>query len=349
MHPQQRTALGAAKVPRGVAALALFGLATLGAVTSTQANDSSAHLATGGLILSRSDAVEIASEDLFISTAVVRVRYHFLNTTDHEVTTLVAFPLPDITAPSDATNFVIPVDDPVNFLGFATTVDGKPIKMQVEQKAIALGIDRTAMLEKLGIPIAPHVPGAAAALEKLPAPAQAELQDLGLITFEEYDEGKGMERHARPLWSLKTTYYWEQVFPAKAQLIVEHQYKPSVGASVQSMVGASFADADTMADYKRRYCMDADFVKAATALQKSGKVRLAEARLEYILSTGANWAGPIKDFRLVIDKGSPENLVSFCAEGVKKISPTQFEVHHTDYWPTHNLEVLILEPHAQNQ
>jgi hypothetical protein len=65
----------------------------------------------------------------------------------------------------------------------------------------------------------------------------------------------------------------------------------------------------------------------------------------YVLKSGANWKGPIKDFRMVIDKGKPENLVSFCAEGVKKIAPTQFEVRKTDFEPKDDVapNVLIVE------
>jgi hypothetical protein len=66
--------------------------------------------------------------------------------------------------------------------------------------------------------------------------------------------------------------------------------------------------------------------------------------LEYILTTGANWSGPIKNFRLVVDKGAPENLVSFCGQSVRKISPTQFELRASNFVPSSNVSVLILTP-----
>jgi hypothetical protein len=44
----------------------------------------------------------------------------------------------------------------------------------------------------------------------------------------------------------------------------------------------------------------------------------------------------------VVDKGAPDNLVSFCGEDVKKIGDTQFEMRKTDYTPDGNLAVLIL-------
>lgn len=55
--------------------------------------------------------------------------------------------------------------------------------------------------------------------------------------------------------------------------------------------------------------------------------------------------GPIRDFRLVIDKGKAGSLVSFCMDGVRKISPTQFEVRKTNFEPRRDLPVLIAEFH----
>ena len=314
-----------------------------------RANDFSAHLAAGGLVLAHNDAIEMASEDLYVSTAEIRVHYRFVNRTDKDVTTLVAFPLPDITAPSDMENYVVPDPDAAtNFLDFKTTVDGKPVAMQVEQRAIALGIDRTDLLDSLSIPIAPHIPETADKLDRLPPAAQQQLEEYGLITFDEYDIGKGMERHARPTWVARTTYYWEQTFPASGEVTVEHRYTPSVGASVQTMVGSEYATDEGMRDYMERYCMDPGFLRAAKAMQQrkspDGQVIASEQRIEYILTTGANWAGPIGKFHLTVDKGDPQNLVSFCMDGVDKVAPTRFETTREDFWPDRNLEVLLLVP-----
>jgi hypothetical protein len=48
---------------------------------------------------------------------------------------------------------------------------------------------------------------------------------------------------------------------------------------------------------------------------------------------------------LVVDKGEPDNLVSFCGEGVTKIGPTTFEMVKTDFWPDRDLDILILDRH----
>ena len=70
-----------------------------------------------------------------------------------------------------------------------------------------------------------------------------------------------------------------------------------------------------------------------------------EQRIEYVLTTGGNWAlGTIGDFKLTIDKGDPDNLVSFCGENVRKTGPTTFEMTAKDFYPERDLDILILHP-----
>src|SRR3954466_10530092 len=97
------------------ASLVMAVIFTLGCAPAF-ANDSTAELATGGLAYITTDAIEMRSEDLGISMDEVRVRYEFVNTSDRDVTTLVAFPMPDIKGDIDFM-VAVPVDDPENFLG----------------------------------------------------------------------------------------------------------------------------------------------------------------------------------------------------------------------------------------
>ena len=85
------------------------------------ANDSTAELGAGGLILSRNDVVSMDSEDLFISRDKVTVDYVFRNTSDKDVSTVVAFPLPEIEAnPYEMPS--IPDEGSDNFLGGVSTL-----------------------------------------------------------------------------------------------------------------------------------------------------------------------------------------------------------------------------------
>ncbi|MCB1509643.1 MAG: DUF4424 domain-containing protein [Hyphomicrobiaceae bacterium] len=339
---------------RAVVAATVAGV-TLGAsalLGPARANDSVAHLAAGGLQFGRTDAIAIQKEVLFISTSEVRVDYRFRNLTDKSVATLVAFPLPDVRAQSDLDNVVIPEPGAAaNFMAFKTTVDGKSVQMKVQQRAIAVGIDRTNVLRDLGLPIAPYLAGLGKRIAALPAAARDRLSDLAMIRYERFDAGKGWETAAIPTWTMRTVYYWHQVFPAKATISVSHRYKPSVGAAVDTGVASDYANAATNREYRDRYCVDEAFTRAVRRLRrgsgKSGNVHLTEERLEYVLKTGANWAGPISEFTMIVDKGAPDNLVSFCAKGVRKISPTRFEVTMKDFYPQKNLDILIVKPARQ--
>jgi hypothetical protein len=324
-------------------ALAALHCATMPAL----ANDSSAELATGGLIFVHNDNVEMRSEDLTISARQIAVRYRFFNKAEKDVTVLVAFPMPDVRIEEQDQNISLPTEDPVNLLGFATMVNGKPVKTQVEQHVFAAGIDRTALLTGLGIPLAPHLQSTNEALDRLPRDKWDELTRLGLAEIEEYDAGKGTMKHLAARWSLRTTFYWEQPFPAKSETVIEHRYKPSVGASAQTSLGSPLVAKEPWYDeYKRKYCLDADFFATIDRLRKAAKSEFgppyAEQRIDYVLRTGANWSGPIGQFRLVVDKGDAGNLVSFCGQGIRKASETKYEMTKTGFSPEGDLAVLIL-------
>jgi hypothetical protein len=99
--------------------------------------------------------------------------------------------------------------------------------------------------------------------------------------------------------------------------------------------------------YKSKYCVDDNFLKLVDGLRaadRPGKPRMVERRISYVLTTGANWAGPIKDFRLVVDKGNAERVVSFCGQDIKEISATQLELRATDFTPKQDLDILIVGP-----
>ena len=66
--------------------------------------------------------------------------------------------------------------------------------------------------------------------------------------------------------------------------------------------------------------------------------------ISYVLRTANSWAGPIGKFTLTLDKGDPKNVISLCADGVKKTGPTTFVVEKTDYTPDRDLEVLVVQP-----
>jgi hypothetical protein len=306
------------------------------------ANDSSAEKAAGGLVLRQNRDIDMVSEDLFVSPAQVRVRYVFRNRAAQPRRITVAFPMPDRDLSYEMESEVAYPD------GFHTLVEGRPVRMNVERRAILNGVDRTAELTRLRVPIAPAAgQGAyqlAQAIGRLPRATQQQLASLGLI-----DAGSlaDSSHQILPMWTVRETWHWDQVFPAGRDLRVEHRYVPGVGGTAGvPLASREFRSGEGGREYQRTYCTDAAFLAGIDRLQQRAERTQdnypMERRLGYILRTGGNWRSPIGDFRMVVDKGSPNAIVSFCGEGVRRISPTQFEVRHRNWRPDRDLAVLIV-------
>lgn len=320
---------------------------TLSAVPAF-ANDSVAELGTGGLILSRSDAVAMESEDLFISPEKVTVDYVFRNNTDKDVSAIVAFPMPDIEGDPNEMP-AIPDAQSDNFLGFEVTIDGVDAKPQLEQRAFALGIDISADLKAQNVPLYPFGDAAKAALAKLPKAVAEDWENRGIIIEDtDADSDAGGAPSYAPFWQLRSTYWWRSTFPANKVVHVSHRYKPSVGgtSSVSFYYDGKFQG--QYDSYKTRYCMDDAFENAVRKAAKNdpdGYPKYFESRIAYILTTGGNWAaGTIGNFKLTVDKASPNNLVSFCGDNVRKVGPTTFEMTAKDFYPERDIDILLLEP-----
>jgi hypothetical protein len=322
--------------PTLLVAFAVFGLAASAAL----ANDSTAEKAAGGLVLTRTDAIDMVSEDLYVSPQQVRVAYVFRNRTNAPIRTTVAFPMPDRDLGEmhfSDTNYPS---------AFRTLVDGRQVTMEVERRALLNGVDHTALLAGMGIPVQTGDPGSDVldrALRRLRAADRQRLDAMGLIAT---DDG------IYPRWTVKETYYWEQVFPAGRDLDVRHSYSPGTGGSVA--VALSFRDYRDSAEGRaeqRRYCTDRAFMTALDRMagREPGGIVVTQQNLSYILTTGGNWRSPIGRFRMVVDKLNPRAIMSFCGEGVRRISPTQFEVRRRNWRPTRDLHVLIAVPNDTNR
>ena len=245
-----------------------------------------------------------------------------------DVTTTVAFPMPDIVWDGPDTNIAVPAPDSPNFLDFRTTIDGQPVAAENEQKAFAKGVDITARLAALGVPLAPQSDS------DLEGARRAEAGRQGRA-------GEGGDRHPR---RLRRRQGLGASSRAELDAEVELLLDPDLSRRARTR-GRAPLSPERRRDDRHRGRLDDDRRRrrrsatrrsiASTRTSSPARARrrsptpsggftapLFERRIAYVLTTGANWAGPIGDFRLTIDKGEPDSLVSFCADGVKKIGPT---------------------------
>lgn len=306
-----------------------------------QANDSEAAVNVGGIELVANKSISMDSEDLYISEKEVRVRYRYTNHSAKDQELTISFPLPPVRAADEEKYGYTSLPDYAQ-LKFATTVDGKPVKFQVLRRGEIKGKDINRRLAQLGWP-----------LDWITGTGEEPAFVKGLTPAEKAQGvAEGLLRKAEngehfPTWDVTTHVTRKQLFPAGKTVEVTHRYSPMIGGSVAGALLPSVRK--EFPEHLKRYCIDQDFLAsfdrkfAARAKDPDAPMAYSETWIGYVLSSGRNWRGPIKQFRLVVDKGKPENLVSFCMSGVRKISPTQFEVRRTNFEPKGDLEILIVE------
>lgn len=314
-------------------------------------NDGAASVAVGGIQLKREARISMEKERLTITTKKVTLEYEFLNPTDQDITTEIAFPVP----PYD--EFYEDASSPKRLDDFRVWVDGQETKYQTETKAMLNGLDYTALLQKLGVDVAslghfdytsrpdPHSPD----VERLPAAQRDELKRLGLIR----DNGfMG--------WTVVKTYYWPQTFPARQVLHVRHEYAPVLGFE-QLQIEETFPTPrqERTKEFQaaiRDSCMDPSLqqtlVGAARKQPKEWSSYIPSEWVDYVLTTANTWKTPIKEFELLVERPSEKPplpgqwFVSFCWDGsVTQLDADHFSARMINFVPKRELHVSFFGIH----
>jgi hypothetical protein len=324
---------------------AILGGALLAAISAARANDSTAELSLGGLQFAPTSDIALKSEDLRISLDRIAVRYQLVNTAAKPVTLTVTFPLPDIDL-SDADSLALPSTDPVNFVDFETRIDGAPAPFQINQHAMLGDKDVSALLDQFKLPVLP-VGRREIRLDDLPEATRARLVDQGLLTPERTDE-RGRQHYALA-WVAKTSALRQQTFPPGGEVIVEHQYRPSVGISSDTILRRFLRNNTALSAeverYRKEYCISDDFLAQLDARAGTGELNapmVGEQRINYALKRGGDGAAPIGSFKLTIDPGAGDRLVSFCPGRLKPAAPDALTFTAKDFTPEGDLKILII-------
>lgn len=276
------------------------------------ANDTQAVQSAGGLRFARSPALRMESEDLRLAPAEVRVAYRFRNLTPRDQTITVAFPLPeldmgDLSETPHSFHFNGRDGDVVDF---RLEVDGKPVAPKLDAHAInAAGKDVTAALRAAGVPLV----GARSddeierALARL-TPAQ--VKALAAVDAVDADEWKPPSDVHHPKWRVRASYYWTQRFPAGGVVRINHRYQPVLGAIALDDLDLTKLPQE-LGQLGTWACEKQGWRLTRADLQRFSGKRATLAWLEYVLRTGANWAGPIGRFHLTI-AAPPGGLAAAC-------------------------------------
>ncbi len=308
--------------------------------TCTFANDSIARVGAGGLELLKSDKIRMVSEVLEISTSTVRVKYHFLNTSTNDINATVAFPMPTYGFNPGFSESMSNVGPFTSISEFSIKADGKDIKPKFESRAKYGDRDITEDLRRIGLSDAQIFQTFGDCKE-----GEGETIVCGLSNSQEEAISKlngAKNKHGyltgwQARWEIAETAYWEQLFPGGKDIEVEHEYEPLVGSSYD--YSEAFIDAKKTAEG----CIDESTRKAISKqVQNAGGKVITLSEVEYILGTGRNWKGAIKNFKLIIRKEYPSQIVSLCFPGSpKKTSPLTFEFSQANFVPQDKLVVYF--------
>ncbi|PIU58007.1 MAG: hypothetical protein COS89_02650 [Deltaproteobacteria bacterium CG07_land_8_20_14_0_80_38_7] len=149
--------------------------------------------------------------------------------------------------------------------------------------------------------------------------------------------------------SINIKYYWEQTFPANKFTKVFHRYQPVMGGWFVCEPREDDSCETDLTKFNNEYCVSKDlgkWMKKTWASRSNGEYSslLMLKNIVYILKTANNWSGPIKDFKLKIEKPSKNAKLSYCFPGsVDKNSPTTYEIKRKNFVPEKDLDIVILE------
>lgn len=323
-----------------IGALLAIGVVFAGAAV---ANDGYAGLGAGGIEFEKSETIEMAEEDLYLSRSAVRVDYVFRNTGEDDEDAFVAFQLPPLAPIYAELDYALPDEmrnaGQLNYMRFKAWAEGEPVELSQEVRYYRLCADcddtgwglgflerddeeLTQRLTALGVPESYDLGTIRDWFAGLPRAEQAKLKREGIFI-----DG---EAGPAPMYWMSVRYYWQQIFPAGEDVRISHSYRPVLGASVPAI------DDDIVA----AHCIDAGTMRA---IKKAGSRVEGQTYLDYVLTTAGTWKGPIGTFRMTIDKEEAKDIVSLCAEGVRKTGPTTFVVEKSDYRPREDIRIMFVD------
>ena len=277
----------------------------------------------GGIIFKKNNSISIEKEELYLSFKKVKVSYVFHSDTKLSENLEITFPMPEIPHDGSPASIGILIEDKKsaqNYMDFNVRVNGKRVKFKLIERALLGDKDVTIKLKKYHLPLVISK----STLEKISDEIKDELE------MEKMLQREGNDYY--PKWNYQVLFQWKQVFP-HGNTSVDIEYIPSTGTEEYNSEYANnyFHKGKGAKDY----CIGKQII---AGLKKSSS--WDAYTLGYILKTARFWKGPIKNFRLVVEK-NPNSIVAFCPANAKKISDTEFEWNAKDFYPDKDIRVLF--------
>jgi len=363
--------------------ISLIFLLMICGIQNVRANDSAGSVGAGGIVFHKTPGIVMEEEDLFISPDLVKVSYIFKNNTTKDKTIEVFFPIPMQSSLSAQISWDEEVQQEMKeqenrnhpssnqaqkmeeapFSNFSVIVNGKPVQFKTENRALKDGKDITAVFQKHALPLSPILASCSYPTEREEDNKKCGeriklYKKLGLMTSE-----------GHPLWQKQVSYHWTQTFPAGKEVKIEHSYRPARGfiffvpnntrppeeVLIQQLMpsGAWLSQAYPDRPFGGKSDLISwliqQFRRASSSTNPSnGMIWIYE--VDYILSTGSNWEGPIKNFTLTIEQpkgGIVSSGWPIERKHVKAINSHQLQFHQKNFKPVGDLKIFFGIPYTQ--
>lgn len=345
------------------------------------ANDSAAAIGAGGIHFHKTEGIVMEKEELFITPDHIKVYYVFKNVTNKDIIVDVFFPLPiqsEISAQKtwdkeildemneqnkrnnpeyDSSSFL----EQVPFENFSVRVDGKKVAFKREIRALQKGKDMTNLFHDNNLPLNPVLASCNYPMTK-ESDTQAcdermkRYQNLGLLSPE-----------GQPLWQKQIHYHWLQTFPKGKEVKIEHSYRPARGSfffehqanrlPMEMLIEQLLSRGEWIAKFCpwQSISITDNFIPwIIREFQQTSKstenLTLMFYEVDYILTTGANWEGPIRDFTITIEypkDGTVASCWPFDQNKIKDIGSNKIQFHQKDFKPDQDLKILFGVPYTR--
>lgn len=349
-------------------------LASILLLGNSHANDTTVSVAAGGIITPKKEPdIKMKKEILTISPKNIHVEYEFLNTAKTKTVT-VAFPLPKAPyvlgemypyASWDEAQFAYRTvygDMDNDHASLKSQLDDAPLidftfkvnDQEYHPTTCSMraydqqGNDITNILKQHNIPLSSaYLRGfeEQPPIDKFPG-LKDKLKSLNLVDKDGY-----------PNWQLQTTYLREQTFEKGKLTKVTHSYTPYAGS--YWVDPQSFENPIENNELKIKYhgskfiimglnnaSYDKQHFDRFMKIWKKVKPENNSRRLsevQYILSTGANWNGPIESFTLEIKPNSLNDLVIIKGRHpFTRNKDGTILIHYSNYTPTEELTIWFV-------
>lgn len=291
-------------------------------------------LESPGLTLAGPGVAAPESTTIQVTTDKIAVRHRFTPKITAPETRYGYFIVSSIGADLDAFAGVMGADPSRDPASLKVTVDGKPVTLETIARVNAAGIDATALLESLKVPLTPFGAASKAAIAALAPDVKADLVARGLLDGD------------KPNWFMDVSHGFKLVFEPGRTTEVAYETRPVVGKldqAIEARKGKVFYGETE--DLSEALCLTKEQsaeVKKKTLARKDGKPAYTLRQLSLAAGAPNHLAEDNGKVEVTVDVPRPVDMLASCALTLKKAGPTRYEFKSPTY-DIGSIDLLILE------